>query len=70
MGMVAGVSDLLWLHKGRLWCIELKTEDGRQSQAQKDWQKAIMKQGGVYYMVRSEKEFQDLVKKVITIGWV
>jgi hypothetical protein len=69
MGMVAGVSDLLWLHKGRLWCIELKTEDGRQSQAQKDWQRAIMAQGGVYYMVRSEVEFQHLVMKVIAIGW-
>ena len=65
MGMVAGVSDLVWLHKGTLYCLELKTDIGRLSQAQKQWAEVIKEHEADYIVIRSLKEFQDLVKTVI-----
>lgn len=67
MGMVAGVSDLLWLHKGILYCIELKTETGRQSDAQKAWSKAITNQSGVYILINNLDAFKALVNERIHI---
>src|SRR3974390_3093032 len=34
MGMRAGVSDLLFLHKGNFYALELKAEDGRPTEEQ------------------------------------
>lgn len=44
--------------------IEFKTEKGRQSAAQKRWQTALEKRGGVYRIVRSEEEAARLVDEV------
>ena len=63
-GAVAGVSDLLLLlpngqHHGL--CIEMKTAKGRQSTAQKEWQKAVEDAGYRYVVVRSLGDFIDEV---------
>ena len=61
MGMVAGVSDLMWLYNGKLHCIELKTDEGKQSEAQRKWQIAILMSGGEYHVIRSLESFKALI---------
>lgn len=63
-GALAGVSDLiLLLARGRYHglLIELKTDKGRQSEAQKEWQERITKDGYKYVIVRSIEEFIKVV---------
>jgi hypothetical protein len=61
MGMVAGVSDLIYLRDGLPpLCIEMKDETGKQSQAQKDWQAIAESTGAEYVIIRSLEEFQTL----------
>lgn len=70
-GAVAGVSDLLLLlpsgHYHGL-CIEMKTEKGKQSDAQKEWQKAVEAVGYKYAVVRSFEQFADLIDDYIIDG--
>jgi hypothetical protein len=62
MGMVAGVSDMIYLRDGLPpLCIELKLPDGIQSKVQKDWQKVAESVGCEYVIIRSLSEFQDLI---------
>ena len=55
-GTTAGVSDLILLRSNRLHgalCIEMKTEDGKQTDAQKAWQKETEANGNKYVVCRS-----------------
>lgn len=64
-GVVAGVSDLLFLYPARGYhglAIEFKTETGRQSQAQKDWQSAVENVGYKYVVVRNFDQFFYLIR--------
>ena len=65
MGMVRGVSDLMMLYNGSFYAIELKTETGRQSEFQKQWQEVILSQGGTYVIVRSLQDFCNFVLSII-----
>lgn len=59
-GVVAGVADLiLFVPNGShpYLCIEMKTPKGRQSDAQKKWQKAVESVGAKYVICRSLDEF-------------
>lgn len=63
-GVLPGVSDLILLlprgrHHGLL--IEMKTERGKQSQAQRDWQRDMVHRGYKYLVIRSIDEFIDRV---------
>lgn len=63
-GVVAGVSDLLLLvprgrHHGL--CIEMKTPQGRQSEAQRRWQQAVEETGYRYVIVRTAAQFMQEV---------
>ena len=64
-GMVAGASDLLLLLPNKshpYLCIELKTDKGRQSDAQKAWQTAVQEHAFARYaIVRSVEEFIELI---------
>ena len=64
-GLVAGVADLNMLYGGQFYAIELKVEGGRQSQSQKQWQRVITEQGGIYKVIRSLDEFKEFVEGVI-----
>ena len=64
-GIVAGVSDLILLVPSGNWhalCIEMKTEVGRQSKEQVEWQKEVEAQGYRYSVCRSCKDFLVTVK--------
>lgn len=64
-GIVAGVSDMLFLYPARGYhalCIEFKTEHGRQSDAQKEWEAAVTAQGYKYVLVRNFPQFYHLIR--------
>ena len=65
-GALAGVADLIFLKSNRFYgalLIEMKTEEGRQSQNQKDWQQRITNDGYKYVIIRSLEEFQKEIKQ-------
>lgn len=64
-GALPGVSDLILLiargdYHGLL--IEMKTDKGRQSEAQREWQRKIEADGYKYVVVRSIEEFIKVVE--------
>jgi len=65
MGVVPGVSDLIFLYQRKIYFIELKTEIGTQSKVQKDWQLNVESQGLEYYIIRSLDQFNWLIKDII-----
>ena len=63
-GMTAGVADMILLMPRKGYaslCIEFKTEKGRQTQNQKDWQHEAGKHGNKYVIVRN---FSQFVKEI------
>jgi hypothetical protein len=61
-GVTAGVSDLILLvpnsHHSSL-CIEMKTDKGRQTENQSDFQKAAEAAGNKYTIIRSFDDFRN-----------
>ena len=53
MGLRAGVADLVCILPGRVVFLEVKTDKGRQSPAQIDFEKVCTDLGHDYYVVRS-----------------
>lgn len=64
-GVKPGVSDLMILCEGRLICLEVKTEKGRQSPAQKEWEQEVTAAGGLYRVVRSTDDVRTFLTMVI-----
>lgn len=67
-GTMAGVADLLLLvPSGRKHglCIEMKTATGKQSQSQKDWERAVTEQGYGYMVCRSFDDFRSTVSEYL-----
>ena len=60
-GLRAGVADNVFLIGGSSFFIELKTEKGRQSPAQKTFQATVETMGYEYYICRSQEEIRDTV---------
>jgi hypothetical protein len=63
-GIVKGVADLILLipnrrHHGLM--IEIKTPDGYQSGAQKEWEKLVTAVGYRYEVIRSVEDFRSLL---------
>ena len=68
MGIVAGVSDLIFMlarHGDHGLCIEMKTETGKQSDKQKEWERKVTEQGYDYKIARSLSEFKTCVTNYI-----
>ena len=68
-GVLAGVSDLILLKSNRFYgalLIETKTQTGRQSGQQKEWQQKITNDGYKYVIVRSLDEFIREVKQYLS----
>lgn len=55
-GVLPGVSDLIFLYRGKIIFVEVKTEDGQQSPAQKEFQKTVTDMGFQYWIVRSASQ--------------
>lgn len=68
-GMLAGVADLLLLLPSdthTLLAVEMKTDTGRQSPRQKEWQQQAEAHGIQYEVVRSFDEFNNLLTTYIS----
>ena len=65
MGLVAGVSDMLLIYKGTVYCLELKTEYGYQSKSQKDWERRVRAQGVMYKVIYNFEQFKSTIKDII-----
>jgi len=65
IGLVKGVSDTIFLWKSKAYLIEFKTDAGRQSPEQKRWETAVTKQGFQYFIIRSLKEFKELMSSIL-----
>jgi len=61
-GLIAGVADSCLLINGTAVFIEFKTETGKQSPKQKEWQFQIEKAGYMYFVVRSLGHFENILK--------
>jgi hypothetical protein len=55
-GVLAGVSDLVFIYSGAVVFIEVKTESGRQSDTQKEFERKISEHGLTYILARSAEE--------------
>jgi hypothetical protein len=67
-GATPGVADLVLLVGNKTHhslCLELKTEKGKQSPSQKEWQATAEQNGNKYVIVRSIYEFISEVKKYL-----
>ena len=62
-GLVSGVSDLVYINPrtGKPQFLEVKTETGKQSQAQIEWESLIVSLGYSYHVIRSYSEFKQAV---------
>lgn len=65
IGLVAGVSDLVFVYSGKVYFIELKTPTGYQSKDQIEWQAKIESQGINYYVINSIDKFKSLISMII-----
>jgi hypothetical protein len=61
-GVVAGVSDLIWILHNKIEFIEMKKPGGRQSGAQKKFQEMVEFYGYNYNLIFSFVEFKTLIK--------
>jgi hypothetical protein len=67
-GTLAGVADLLLLKSSNGYgalCIEMKSESGRQSQSQKEFQSAAQQAGNRYVVIRTFEEFRKSVEEYL-----
>ena len=65
-GLVSGVADLILLvprHGFGALCIEMKTQNGRQSDKQKEWQAECEASGNKYVVCRSFDEFRNEINR-------
>lgn len=60
-GLLAGASDLVLIHNGNLYFIELKDEKGKQQAAQKEFEERVKCHGFEYFIFRNLVEFQKFV---------
>lgn len=68
MGLVSGVSDTILIYNGHVYCFEFKTEIGRQSKDQKEFEDQATEQGARYYLIRSADQFKMLINTITCSG--
>ena len=59
MGLTSGVADLILLHNGNLYALEVKTQKGRLSENQKRFRDDVLRAGGEYAVVRSVDDVRN-----------
>jgi len=64
-GVVAGVSDMLLIFNGSVYCFELKTIIGKQSEKQLEWQERVEQQGINYFIIREFLEFKSIIDTIL-----
>lgn len=64
-GLLEGVSDLILVIPNKVVFVEVKTETGRQKDAQIKFEKNIKNLGFEYWLIRSLSQFQLKIKKTL-----
>lgn len=67
MGLLSGVADIVIVHKGRVYFIEMKNETGEQSDAQKIFQALCERVGAPYAICR---RVHDVERQLVEWGVV
>lgn len=62
-GLMSGVSDLILLLPNKAVFVEVKTDIGRQSDKQKEFEQMVTALGFEYWLVRSLEDFINKLKK-------
>jgi hypothetical protein len=62
-GVVAGVSDMIIISPNKIFFIEVKTETGKQSPDQKDFEQKVKSMGYDYFLVRSLDQFKAIINE-------
>jgi len=60
-GMMSGVSDLIVIRENEVLFFECKTDVGKQSEKQKEFQYCVENLGFKYFIVRSLSEFKNKI---------
>ena len=60
-----GSSDIFALHKGKFMGIEVKTSTGTQSDDQKDFEKDVIDNGGIYILARCVEDVEEMLNEVM-----
>lgn len=66
LGIVKGVSDMEYFKSGQMYFLEFKTPEGTQSKAQKEFQRQVEAEGGIYLIIRSFEQFKEFIKSLQT----
>ncbi len=64
IGVVKGVADMEYCKARKTIFIEMKTDEGSQSPAQRDFQSLVESEGFRYEVVRSLYQFQSLITEI------
>ena len=64
-GMTAGVSDSIVILPNKTIYVEFKTDIGRQSDKQKEFQQIVTDLGHEYHVVRSLEQFKEIINESI-----
>lgn len=62
LGLIAGVSDLIVITQTEVIFVEVKTQTGRQSKTQKEFQFKVEALGYKYLLVRSLEDFKKMIE--------
>lgn len=65
-GTIPGPSDLIFVLPDRVVFIEMKTEEGRQTEEQIDFEKKVTALGHEYIIIRSVYDFKEFVRGHVT----
>jgi hypothetical protein len=65
IGVVKGVSDMIFVGKGKVLFLEMKTGVGVQSNEQIEFQAKVKSRGHRYFVVRSFEEFKLTMKTML-----
>ena len=63
-----GSADILGIvNTGKLLCLEAKTGNAKQSQGQKNFEQMVKDFNGHYFVIRSQEEALDFVKRITNV---
>ena len=63
-GLLVGFSDLIFIHNKEVIFIEVKSDKGKQTDNQKEFQRLVELQGFKYWVVKSASETLDKIKQL------
>lgn len=67
LGALSGVSDLIIVTDKRVLWVECKSDTGRQSTEQRQFQSCVENLGYNYYIVRSLDQFKEIISNEFNI---